>query len=262
MQTNTINLKHTFYIFILLFIVINSSYSQSKDQYTEAFSFFDTKYGNDPYLVSGRRYINEQRYSFGNPYFTIKATNIDKSLVDYQGSGVSPTENKFGYTIGRVSVNGIEYYPVKIKYDIYNQAVIIKVTSILGAVNEVMLVTEDIDEFWLGKNKFVKNTYTNYDGLFIECTSYNGISCIFQHSKSYSLKQVGGVGKMGYSAVLTKKHIKVENNFFRFRAKGSFLKRLPDNLKPLAKDYINNSKIDFTDGDIEYFEMMFDALSK
>ena len=67
---------------------------------------------------------------------------------------------------------------------------------------------------------------------------------------------------MGYSAVLTKKYLKVENDFYRFRAKGSFLKRLPDNLKPIAKDYINISKIDFADGDIVYFNMMFDALGK
>lgn len=90
-------------------------------------------YGQDQELVNGMQYYNRNPRSMGHPY-----------LLEgwaHQGS---------------VTIRGVLYSPIWLKYDIYAQQVEVDYYTASGGENTVILVGDRLDEFTIGNSYFKK----------------------------------------------------------------------------------------------------------
>ena len=91
----------------------------------------DRAFGQDQELVNGLQYYNHHPKSMGTPY-----------LLD-------------GFVRqGWVSIRGVIYNPVWLRYDIHSQQVEVEYTTLNGADNQVVLVSDRVDHFQMGEYFF------------------------------------------------------------------------------------------------------------
>jgi hypothetical protein len=102
--------------------------SDSQPGYPE---LIDRAYGQDQELVNGMQYYNHHPRSMGNPYLL-------EGFV-HQGS---------------VTIRGVVYNNVWLRYDIHSQQVEVEYRTLNGADNQVVLVGDRVDQFWIGEHFF------------------------------------------------------------------------------------------------------------
>lgn len=88
-------------------------------------------YGQDQELVNGMQYYNKHPHSMGHPYL-------------YEGWAHE----------GSVSLRGKKYINLWLKYDIHAQQVVVEYLTMNGGDNQVILVSDRIDDFSIGEHYF------------------------------------------------------------------------------------------------------------
>lgn len=107
--------------------------SGGRDQEEQFVQLVVDAYGQDQELINGRQYYNKHPLSKGNPYL------FDGILQ-----------------MGTVTLRGVRYDRVLLRYDIYNQKIEVDYSTLSGALNRVVLVDDRIDAFSIGPLSFRK----------------------------------------------------------------------------------------------------------
>jgi len=119
---------------LFLFIVLLPLKAQQDTDSSPGFGeLVQWAYGQDQELVNGLQYYNRHPRSLGHPYLL-------EGWV-HQGS---------------VSIRGKLYSNIWIKYDIYAQQVEVEYRTMGGADNQVILVSDRVDDFSIGNYFFKK----------------------------------------------------------------------------------------------------------
>lgn len=202
-------------------------------------------YGQDQELVNGMQYYNRNPRSMGHPY-----------LLEgwaHQGS---------------VTIRGVLYNPIWLKYDIYAQQVEVDYSTASGGENTVILVGDRVNEFTIG-NSYFKNMKLDEDPLedtlqsrFYQVLGGGRIVWYIRWEKR--LIPVSGDSRFMEEFTSPKRNylLELDGSVNAFQNKKSFIKLFPKVIQKDLKRLMNQNHLLIRSASPEQLEMFIIAAAK
>jgi len=201
-------------------------------------------YGQDQELVNGLQYYNRHPRSLGHPYLL-------EGWV-HQGS---------------VSIRGKLYSNIWIKYDIHAQQVEVEYRTMNGADNQVILVSDRVDDFTIGNYFFKKlKLEEELDEELDEKQFYQilGKERLIWYIR-WEKKLVPLVGDPTFIEEFTSPKrnylLELDGSIHPFSNKKSFVKLFPESIQKDIKRLIKSNQIQIRTASTEQLELFIMAAS-
>ncbi len=219
-------------LFILLsFLTVCQLEAQHPAEKTisELDAYFREKYGPDQSLVKGVRYYNEHLKYEGHKFFG---------------------EDRF--TKGSLDLENREFTNVYLKYNLYEQQIILKYSYSDKVYNEIIISNTLIREFELDGRVFRKCKLTDTDTLFFQVLEAAGMTCYYHWTKTFSNTITDRYSLGEFSSQERKSYLLWQSTLHPFKGARSFSRIFPEYrseiLKYIRKKNINVRKA--TDADM------------
>jgi len=207
----------------LLFVIICQpllSQEASVQQFLEISDHAEEKYGPDMVLINGEKYYYPYRAALGNPFLTSSGTN-DAS----------------------VQLNGIVYENQHVKYDIYNQLIVLEFNDMTDASKSIILRNEILDQFILDDRIFKKYTQEGSDERFGQLIYEGEISCFYFWKKRYAVDSKVGQNQYSFSDPIRQSYLMVDGQVILYKGKRSFLNCFPAQERVQIKAFMKKNRI-------------------
>jgi hypothetical protein len=210
---------------IFVFIICRAGVSaQSETSYSSLFEAVQNAYGFNQELVNGTYYEDMYRNAIGHPFF---------QADEYQ-SGMLLFRNR-------------AYGPLEMKYDIYDQKILVKYT--FG--NSIVLFippVDFIDQFTLNGKTFIKYGEPGKEQRFFQVIGPNGnLQCFYHWRKtrndSYHMPQYLS---HEFHKSDKKCYLLLNNELKIYRGNRSFVNLFPKQAQKKIRHFIKNQKIKVT----------------
>ena len=209
---------------LLLLLIFSPLKSQEARQpsYNEIRDDAEKKYGPIADLINGEKYYYPYWADSGDPFFL-------------------PGESK-GVTI---VVRGKVFNNRDIRYDIFNQFIVLDYTDLSGASASIALRNEWVDEFLIGDRLFKK--YPNEDGVlqFAQLIYEGEVSCVYFWEKLYTPNLQNGEKHYKFSDPVRHASIIRAGETRPYKSKKSFLKCFPKAQQAGIKSYLKEKGMKF-----------------
>ncbi len=203
--------RFSFLYLIISVVFLFTYFPDSRGQHTKSlaadilYKYFNTLYGLDQNLINGVKFYKSPEAVSGNEFFL-----NDKP---------SP---------GRITVNGIMYPNVFLKYDLVKQDVILEYNYPSGGKMQIIIDKEKITEFEIFNKTFKKYYFPSTGELFFQTLTAGDLVCLIYWQKilvpsTSSLQYV-----YIYSEEYRKTYLLFENKLCKFAGQRSFLKLFPE----------------------------------
>ncbi len=180
----------------------------------------DTRYGPSTILLNGEKYNYPYRSARGNPFFEVEGEGDVSIMID-----------------------GILYERQKIKYDIYNQHMVLDFLDRSGAPNSIVLRNVWIDFVVLGSNQFKKFSVENGLARFGEVIFEGKYSCIYFWEKELSPNIHQGGETYRFSDPQREAYIQIQGHFYPFSGRKNFIKCFPEPIQYQIKAHLKETRI-------------------
>lgn len=182
----------------------------------------EEKYGPLSDLVNGVKYYYPYWADTGDPFFL---------------SGESKGTD--------IRVNGSLFKDQDIRYDIYNQIIVLDYTEMSGGAASIVLRNEWVDMFYIGERPFRKYPNENGSLQFGQVIYEGNNSCVYFWTKNYSPDMLNGQKTYKFSDPMRKSVIIRDGRTMIYKGKRSFLKCFPKDQQAAIKDLLKANKIKF-----------------
>ena len=204
-------------ILLIIWLLPNNLYSQGiQEQYNQ----FDAQYGMDAQIYKGAKYISEHRAEFGFPFL-------------FQNSAF----------IGDVVAKNFSLDSVELRYDVYKQFLVFGYYNKIGAQQQLVLNTKEIKKFHLGNNCFINNPYESINAAYLQQISNDSIGCYLAYRKDFNYINNSSKKGFGYSELVQKSYVVVNNNLYAFNGKRGLINKLPKNIQGEVGKYLSKTDI-------------------
>ncbi|KPL08715.1 MAG: hypothetical protein AMS23_06585 [Bacteroides sp. SM1_62] len=176
-------------------------------------------YGPDQHLINGIEYVNLHIKSSGHKFLD---------------------EDKF-YE-GRVVIDKKVYRDVFLKYDIYNQQVLLLVRHPSGGHKQIILNTLRIDEFEINGRMFHKYTFPGTGTLFFQVIGNEEMACLYHFKKEEIPRPIDIYTLSEFTDTKKKSYIYWQSELHEFKGTRSFVRIFPDR-QPEIKAFIRQNKL-------------------
>lgn len=221
-------------IFIYMYRVLGGSlffmmlflFSPMLAQDVADFSFLEIskdaseRYGPSADLLNGEKYYYPYRSASGNPFFEVSG---DK--------GAS------------IQIDGKLYENQKIRYDIYNQLMVLDYKDRSGAAGSIVLRNEWLDYLVIDGYQFKKFPDVNGLERFGQVIHEGYFSCIYFWEKEYSPNFQQGEKIYRFSEPHLRSNIVIQDHFYPYSGKSKFLKCFPKQYHVKIKTYMKEKRI-------------------
>lgn len=180
----------------------------------------EEKYGPDMVLTSGEKYHYPYRAALGNP-FLIPGGTADAS----------------------VQLNGVVYENQDVKYDIYNQLVVLDFIDMTGASRSIILRTEILDLFILDDRLFKKYPQEGSVERFGQVIYEGKISCFYFWKKRYSVGSKVGENQYSFSDPVRQSYLITNGQVIPYKGKRSFLNCFPARERAQIKVFMKENRV-------------------
>jgi len=222
---------------------LNAQTSGSVDSGKDSLSrFIQMKYGLDQELFNGFQYY--------------------KRFVKYKGDPFYPEDSFYE---GSVSIKGVEYENVQLKYNSYSHFLVLEYTDFEGRYNQLRLNNAQIDSFQLGEYSFQKLSLLDEDALFYQVIYSGPFTCYIHWAKDIHATS----DDLQYTYEYTKPHstnyISYEGEIQTFTNKNSFLSIFSETMQAEIKKYLRQQRLSFREvdpGDIQNLLMHISQLEE
>jgi hypothetical protein len=182
----------------------------------------DRAYGQDQELVNGLQYFNHHPRSLGNPY-----------LLD-------------GFVRqGWVSIRGVLYNNVWLRYDIYKQQVEVEYRTLNGADNQVVLVGDRVDHFQMGEHFFRNLSLEGREEQFYQLIGADRMICYISWEKK--LVPISGDSRFIEKYTNPKRSylLELDGEINEFKSKSEFVKLFPEARRKEMKKLVRQNNMQF-----------------
>lgn len=198
---------------------ISCQSSSVKDQIEEV----QLIYGANTSLVNGVYFDNEYKFDKGHPYL----------FADE-------------FQIGTIVVKNKEYNNLQLKYNIYNQKVLINYIDKGNSSIPFYPPTEFVNEFTINTTKFKKHSFAGFEDNFYQVIYEGRIACLYLWFK----KRIDSYHNIDFHAYeylkpQKKSYLVINNELKLFKGKKSFVVLLPPDIRDSVKHYIKETDIKF-----------------
>ena len=136
---------------------------------TDYLAEIERKYGSDTDLVNGEKYFYPYKQALGDPF-----------LFPESRSAV-------------ITIHEKEFEGQLLRYDVFNQMLILDFQNIYGASSSLVLRNEWVESFAFQEKKFKKLEGPDGNPVFYQVVCEGPIDCVYLWSKKYLLNLTSGV---------------------------------------------------------------------
>jgi hypothetical protein len=162
-------------------------------------------YGPDQHLINGIEYYNLHIRSAGHKF-------LDKDK----------------FYKGRVVLDKKVYKDVFLKYDIFNQQVLLLIQHPSGGNKQIILNTLRIDEFEINGRIFHKYTFPGTGTLFYQVIGNDEMACFYHFKKEEIPKPVDNYTLSEFTDAKKKSYIHWQSELHAFKSTRSFVRIFPE----------------------------------
>jgi len=179
--------------------------------------YFDQSYGPDYNLINGIKYLYLYSDIEGHPFFG---------------------ENQF--YAGSLIMANREYQDVYLKYDLFNQDMILQYSPFIGGTNQILLQNEFIHEFKIYDKLFRKYSFPETGARFYQVVTSGKIYCLYYWEK---ILDYSTLSLYNFSSPKKISYILKNGKPYRFKSKKQFRKLFPVQHQKEIKQYFRNNRI-------------------
>jgi len=195
-------------------------------------------YGQDQELVNGKQYYNIHLLSSGNPYLL-----------------GGPTHK------GSVTINGKQYEDIRLRYDIYYQQLEVDYQTINGANNEVILVSDRLDEFTVGELLFRRIVNNEGQGQFYQEIG-DGKLVVYVSWEKKLVPVSGDSQILEYFTSAKRSYlVQLDGTDHTFKNRKQFIKLLPEVLQKDVKKLMKSYNINLSNASPAQLTVLMEAVS-
>jgi len=228
-------LHRTLVLYILSFFLsgyLSAQAPGSADPQKDSLSrYIHTKYGLDQKLFNGFQYY--------------------KRLIKYKGDPFFPEDSFYE---GSVSIGGVDYEQVQLKYNCFSQSLVLEYTDYQGRYNQLSLNTAHIDSFQLGSACFQKLSLQGEAPLFYQVLRSPHVCSYIQWKKMINATSDDLQYSYEYSKALRTNYISYRGEIQTYTNKKSFLSVFSESMAVEIKKFLRNQRTAFKEaspGDIQ-----------
>lgn len=212
-------------VLILAFISTHNGLSQefSQQKFTpeQNLELIKAKYGYDQLLVNGVYFEYQSGKDIGHPF-------------------MESEEYQKGYLI----IHKKRYDNLLLKYDLFNQQVVVLYTDNIGTQLAFVPPVIFISEFAMDKLLFKRYAFNNEPAKIYQEVYSGNIKCLYawkkgraesHHNVKYSAFE--------YFKPASKSYLVIDNSIYQFRGKGDFIKLFPPTYKKEISAFIKTQNI-------------------
>ena len=186
---------------------------------TEYLAECERKYGSDMDLVNGEKYFNPYRNAMGNPFFFEEPR---KAVI---------------------TIHEKEFDDQMLRYDIYDQKLVLDYTDLYGASSSLVLRNEWVESFSFDNLRFVKMEGPDGTSEYFQTVNDGPVSCVYRWSKNYQLNLTSGVQSYYFTEPVKEAYLVIGGHFHPFRNNSSFTKAFDQESQKLIKQFMRQSRI-------------------
>lgn len=177
------------------------------------------KYGSDADLVNGEKYFYPYSRAEGTPF-------------------LYPTQQ-----LASLGIKGREFKDQKVKYDIFNQQLVLEYTDSYGNFNNLVLRSEWVEYVDFGGMFFKKMTGPEGGDAYLQVIYEGRISCYYRWSKLYQLNLNSGVQSYYFAEPTRESYLHRDGVFHSYRNNRTFLKAFEKTERKLIKQQLKKNKL-------------------
>jgi len=204
--------------FLLTLLGLTGLFAQ-QPSITEYLAECERKYGSDTDLVNGEKYFYPYRNAMGNPFF-----------FDDPRKAV-------------ITIHGKEFDDQMLRYDIFNQKLILDFTDLYGASSSLVLRNEWVESFSFDNIRFVKMEGPEGKAEFFQAVNDGPIACVYRWSKNYQLNLTSGVQSYYFTEPVKEAYLVIGGHFHAYRNNSTFMKAFDQESQKLIKQFMRQSRI-------------------
>jgi hypothetical protein len=180
---------------------------------------FDEKYGNDPRLVNGEKYYYPYSRSEGDPFLES-----------------SPRR-------ATLHIGGNVFEDQAIRYDIYNQLLVLEYKDVYGANSSLVLPNARVEAFSYNRRNFKKMKGPEGKEKFFQVIYEGPVSCCYSWKKEYRLDATSGSRNYYFTEPVREAYLVTDHTFYNYRGNRSFSRVFDRENKKLIRQYVHQHHI-------------------
>lgn len=179
----------------------------------------ERRYGSDADLVNGEKYFYPYAQSLGDPFYFPETRSAS------------------------ITIHGKEFEGQLLRYDIFNQKLILDYQNVYGASSSLVLRNEWVESFAFEGQRFKRMQGPDGQTGFFQVVSEGAIECFYYWNKKYLLNLTSGVQNYYFTDPVKVSFLRIDGKFFPYRNSGNFLKAFDPELQKPIKQFMRQSKI-------------------
>jgi len=212
----------TFTIFAVL-LWFTDLYAQ-QSPITDYLAEYEKKYGRDADLVNGEKYFYPYRNSQGDPFFFAEPRRAV------------------------ISIHDKEFRDQLLRYDIFNQQLILDFKNVYGANSSLVLRQEWVESFAFENQRFVRLEGPGGKPGYYQLIWDGPITCVYRWSKDHKLNLTSGVQNYYFTDAAEESYLVIEGRYYPYRNNRTFLKTFDPELQKTIKQFMKQSKVKVNQG--------------
>jgi len=200
--------------------------------------YIQMKYGLDQELINGFQYYKRNVQYKGHPYFPEDAF--------YKGS---------------LTLKGVEYDNVQLKYDCYSQHLILKYTDFKERINLLIINSIHVDSFCLGTYCFQKLSLSGDRVLFHQVLDAGPVTCYIHWKREIHTLDYDFQYTHEYSSPKGAYYIRFKDQITPFTNRKSFMSIFPESLQPEIKRYFRQQHFRFREAGPKEIQNLLNYIS-
>jgi hypothetical protein len=181
---------------------------------------FENVRQSDQHLIHGTRYYDLYPNAPGNPF-------------------MEPDE----FRTGSVIINAREYKPVRLKYDICNQRVLMRYPLNIGGYGEIVLINDFIQGFEIGERIFRIHSLPKKGDQYCQVIGTGSLKCLYFWHKELIPLNNSLESYNQYTNENKDSYLFMDGRIFLYKGKKSFLALFPAASQHSIKVYMKENKI-------------------
>ena len=177
------------------------------------------RYGPNQHLINGIEYVNLHLRSNGHKFLG---------------------EDK--YNAGTIVLDNKRYHGVLLKYDIFNQHVLLLITHRSGGNKQIILNNLRINNFMIDDKTFYKYSFPGNGTRFYQVLGSNEMACFYHFRKEEISKPVDNNTLAEFTDEKKRCYLYRNGNLTEFRGNRSFIRIFPGH-EPEVKVYLRQNRL-------------------
>lgn len=212
-------MRHTLTTIFLSFFLGFSGLFAQQLSITDYLAECERKYGSDADLVNGKKYYYPYRQSEGDPFLYPESREAAILIHDKEFSGQ------------------------ELRYDIYNQKLILDYLDLYGAKSSLVLQDEWVKTFSFGDKHFIRMKDMEGKESYFQLVSGGHLNCVYRWSKNYLLNLSSGISGYYFTEPKKESFLVIGGKFYPYRNNRGFIKALDPGMQRTVKSFIKERRL-------------------